>query len=154
AMNDTRPLRPIRLPAVDQVLRTSVGAVATARFGHDATVKAVRGALSALRDLARDSSNAFTPEADSVAAAARDRLEREDRRSLRRVFNLTGTVLHTNLGRALLPESAIAAAVEAMRSAVTLEFDMGDGRRGERDDHIRGLIRELTGAEDAVVVNN
>jgi L-seryl-tRNA(Ser) seleniumtransferase len=63
-------------------------------------------------------------------------------------------VLHTNLGRALIAEAAIDAAVEAMRSAVALEFDIVSGRRGERDDHVRELLCKLTGAEDATVVNN
>jgi L-seryl-tRNA(Ser) seleniumtransferase len=152
-MNDTGSPGHARLPSVDQVLRTDTGAAATARFGHKATVNAVRRIQSALREVARGGEGA---KADAVAIAieAVQLLEREDAPSLRRVFNLTGTVLHTNLGRAVLPESAIAAAVDAMRSAVALEFDIGGGARGERDDHVRDLIRELTGAEDACVVNN
>jgi len=150
-MNETRPAR--RPPSVDVVLRTPTGSVAAARFGHDATVKAIRQCVAAVRDAAR-AGGALPPAAEAIAARALQELEHADAPSLRRVFNLTGTVLHTNLGRAVLPDIAIAAAAEAMRSAVALEFDLGGAARGERDDHVRGLIRELTGAEDACVVNN
>ncbi len=153
-MNETRPIAPTRLPSVDQVLRTPIAAAAVARFGRAATTDAVRRTVAAIREAARAGSAAMLPDASAIAAGAVRLLDAENAPTLRRVFNLTGTVLHTNLGRALLPEAAIAAAVEAMRSAVTLEFDIGGAARGERDDHARGLIRELTGAEDACVVNN
>jgi hypothetical protein len=139
---------------VDQVLRTPVAAAAIARFGRTATTDAVRRAVAAVRESTRNGGAAALPDAPAIAAGAVQLLDAEDAPSLRRVFNLTGTVLHTNLGRALLPEAAIAAAVDAMRSAVALEFDIGGAARGERDDHVRGLIRELTGAEDASIVNN
>jgi L-seryl-tRNA(Ser) seleniumtransferase len=152
-MNESGPLARLRLPAVDQLLRSDAGVAMAARFGRTATVEALRQTLSALRNAARDGARVEADER-AIARAAQALLEREHAPSLRRVFNLTGTVLHTNLGRAVLPEQAIAAAVDAMRSAVTLEFNLGGGARGERDDHVRGLICELTGAEDACIVNN
>ncbi len=134
------------LPSVDRVLAGSGAAIA--RFGRPAVTDAVREVLAGLR-------SAGDPgDVSGVAAAAEARLDVADRSALRPVFNLTGTVLHTNLGRALLAEEAVAAATAAMRDAVALEFDLGTGGRGERDDHLRGLLRELTGAEDGTVVNN
>jgi L-seryl-tRNA(Ser) seleniumtransferase len=138
-----------KLPSVDEVLRTAAAAGAIERFGRSAVVGAVRRVVSAFR------ARGVVPDRpEEVIDEAAVLLEAQDRPSLRPVFNLTGTVLHTNLGRGLLAEPAIEAAVAAMRSAVTLEFDLEDGRRGERDDHLRGLLCELTGAEDATVVNN
>lgn len=140
------------LPSVDQVLREPPAATATQRFGRHATTNAVRDALATAR--AAGLAGAAVPEASDVAAEALAQLEAREHSSLRPVFNLTGTVLHTNLGRSLLAEEAIEAIRAAMREAVALEFDIEKGERGERDDHLRSLVCELTGAEDATVVNN
>ncbi len=148
----------VPIPSVDEVLRGDAGRIVVARFGHAATLAAVRGALDDLR-----AANGFAgphhsvsraDTAAAIAARAAEVLEAEDAPRLRRVLNLTGTVLHTNLGRAVLAEEAVAAAAAAMRAPAALEFDLEAGGRGERDDIVRGLICELTGAEDAILVNN
>lgn len=137
-----------KLPSVDHVLRTPEATSGVERFGRTAIVAAIRATLASAR------ASGHVAAIDEIAAGALARLEAQAQPSLRPVFNLTGTVLHTNLGRALIAEAAIEAAVAAMRSAVALEFDIASGRRGERDDHVRALLCELTGAEDATVVNN
>jgi L-seryl-tRNA(Ser) seleniumtransferase len=152
-MNESRPAGSFRLPSVDSVLRTPTGGVIVHRFGHEASVAAIRRVLGSARTTLRTGGE-LVAEATAIATQALSVLERDNAPSLRRVFNLTGTVLHTNLGRAVLPETAIAAATDAMRSAVALEFDVAGARRGERDDHVRDLVRELTGAEDVAIVNN
>ena len=138
-----------KLPSVDKVLRAAGAVDAIVRFGRPAVVSAVRRVVSDSR-----ASGATAGSAEDVMQGAVTLLEVQEAPKLKPVFNLTGIVLHTNLGRALLAEPAIEAAVSAMRSAVALEFDLGDGSRGERDDHLRALLCELTGAEDATVVNN
>ena len=142
-----------RLPSVDQVLRTDAALAAVERFGRPLTVNAVRDCLASMRERIR-TGGAVARDADQVAAEAASRLENEAAAKVRPVFNLTGTVLHTNLGRALLAEEAIEAAVDAMRNALALEYDLDGGKRGERDSLVRSLLQELTGAEDATIVNN
>ena len=141
------------LPSVDAVLTEGSGAVAAARYGRQSATGAVRAALQALRQNGALQGEVPVP-AESVGASALAALAAADAPSLRPVLNLTGTVLHTNLGRALLPEEAVEAVAAAMRRSVNLEYDIEAGGRGERDSHVRGLISELTGAEDCVIVNN
>jgi L-seryl-tRNA(Ser) seleniumtransferase len=136
------------LPAVDRVLRSEDAAPLIARYGRPLVVEAVRIALAERRRWRAAASTASIIE-QSAASLARDM-----RPSQRRVFNLTGTVLHTNLGRAPLPEEAIAAAAEAMRHPTTLEYEIDTGKRGERDNHVAGWLTRLTGAEAALTVNN
>ena len=133
-----------RLPSVDAVVRAAgVLGVPRARF-----VTAVREVLADLRDRGD-----VTGDAADIARAARERLGSRDTRSLRRVLNATGVVLQTNLGRAPLAPTVVAAMTEAA-GAVSVEYDLVAGRRGERHGHAVALLRELSGAEDAAVVNN
>ena len=148
-MTAAEPVNLRNLPSVDAVLRAPSAELAVARFGRAAAIAAVRRSLGEAR-----AECAALTSTDAVAAEALSRLEAEAQPSLRAVFNLTGTVLHTNLGRAIIAEEAVEAAASAMRHAVALEFDLAAGRRGERDVHLRALLREMTGAEDASLVNN
>ena len=144
---------PRNIPSVDDVLRTAILAPAIERFGRRAAVTAVRAVIGDVRAAQLDGRPASAVLTD-IANKAVIQLEAEAIPNIRPVFNLTGTILHTNLGRALLADAAIAAATTAMRDAVALEFDLGSGLRGERDSLIRHYLCELTGAEDATVVNN
>jgi len=137
-----------KLPSVDETVRSAALAEAIGRFGRTAVVAAVRHVLAGARRAKAPAS------VSDIIRSALGRLEADAKPNLQPVFNLTGTVLHTNLGRALIAEAAVEAATMAMRNAVALEFDLGGGKRGERDALVRDLLCELTGAEDATVVNN
>jgi L-seryl-tRNA(Ser) seleniumtransferase len=136
------------LPGVDQILRSEGGAALIAQHGRAPTLCTIRAVLDECR------SSGETGSAEAILGDCAARLERLARPTQRRVFNLTGTVLHTNLGRAPLPEEAVAAAAAAMRDPSSLEYNLDTGRRGERDDHVSGWLTRLTGAEAALAVNN
>src|SRR5215470_12183066 len=143
-----------KLPSVDRILSWKAVSPLIQRHGRTLVTFETRAQLDEWRKgaLAGHAAPAMTEAivADAIAA----RIDRRLAPALRPVFNLTGTVLHTNLGRALLPEEATIAVARAMRAPTNLEFDLASGERGERDTLIEALLCELTGAEAATVVNN
>ena len=142
------------LPSVDRLLGSTEGLRLAERHGRTLVVEAVREVLASARTQLTADPQAPCPDETEVIAACASRIDSLLRASLRPVFNLSGTVLHTNLGRAILPEAAIAAAAAAMGRPVNLEYDVDGAARGERDSHVEGWLKRLTGADAAVVVNN
>jgi len=138
--------RLLQLPALQPML---------AEHGRAMVTVAVREHLAGLRRAALEGTLSRAALGDAaVVAALQAALTVAAQPRLRPVFNLTGTVLHTNLGRAVLPDEAVRAVARAMAAPVNLEFDLESGGRGDRDDLVDALLRELTGAEAATVVNN
>lgn len=141
-------------PSIERLMAHARAAPLLARHGRAATLAAVRLAVEEARAAWRAGAGEAATGPDSVLAAADAALARAATPSLRPVLNLTGTVLHTNLGRAALPEEAIAAMAEVARGGSTLEFDLARGARGDRDTHVEARLAALTGAQAATIVNN
>jgi len=141
------------LPSLDRLLSLPDISPLLTAYGRSRVTRHLREALEAERArLAQDNATPFQESTLIEACAAT--LAQSTAPSLIPVFNLTGTVLHTNLGRAVMPPSVAAAVTEAMTRPVNLEFDLRSGARGERDSHVEKWLRELTGGEKAVAVNN
>ena len=138
------------LPSVDAVLRAAPRALVAPKR-RSRFVAAVRESLDAARRTTHNGDAA--PEIAAVVRDARRRLEQAERPTLVPVLNATGVILHTNLGRAPLAAEAVDA-IRNASGAVSIEYDLDEGRRGERHVHARRLLAELAGAEDALVTNN
>ncbi|MFZ5584774.1 MAG: L-seryl-tRNA(Sec) selenium transferase [Thermodesulfobacteriota bacterium] len=145
-----------RLPKVDQVLARPDWERAGFDLPRSLRLKAVRLVLDSLREalLAGDDKASVEASLAGVTAKALDLAQRLARPSLRRVVNATGVVVHTNLGRSLLAPQAIARLMELNRAYTNLEYNLAAGERGSRYAHVAGILREITGAEAALVVNN
>ncbi|WP_310446422.1 L-seryl-tRNA(Sec) selenium transferase [Thiobacillus sp.] len=141
-----------QLPSVDRLLSDPAVTALIDIHGRVVVTQLVRTVLAGTRESVRSG----TPLPDTASLIARIGADATALATprLRPVYNLTGTVLHTNLGRAPLPEEAVAALITAARNPCALEYDIESGGRGDRDDIVNDLLCELTGAEAATVVNN
>ncbi len=144
------PLR--QLPSVDWLLRHPDVSEMKARVGHTKAVALARQLLDEVRANVRNGRP--VPPADELARLLGERLRVAARPSLRPVINATGIIIHTNLGRAPLSDAALAAVHAVSRGYSNLEYDLTAGRRGSRHVHAVTLLRDITGAEDALVLNN
>ena len=140
------------LPSVDSVLALPNVAAAAAAYSREWVVELAREELDAARQRIRQGGEADG--AEEIAALVCSRAEEAGRAEPRRVINATGVVIHTNLGRAPLSRAAMQAAEEAAAGYSNLEFDLESGRRGSRQARLESLIRQVTGAEAALAVNN
>ncbi len=149
------PARAQDLPSVDRLLRAPRVAALVGAHGHTLVATEARRLLD---DLRQQALAGLLPGAavqgDAAALALQARVAAALAPRLRRVINLTGTVIHTNLGRALLADSALQHLLATMGGPNNLEYDLASGGRGERDDLVEELLCTLTGAEAATVVNN
>lgn len=141
------------IPSVDRLLRSDAVGPLIAERGREMVTTAIRDVLDELRTEIASSASVDVSDA-ALVDRVRRRIEVESTPALRPVFNLTGTVLHTNLGRAPLPQEAVEAMTTAALQPTNVEFDLQRGRRGDRDDHVESQLRKLTGAEAATVLNN
>ena len=142
------------LPSVDRLLRHADAELLIRQSGRTVVTDAIRLVLAAARaDLTAGRAAGEVSEGVLLNQVA-VRIAAEVRPPLRPVFNLTGTVLHTNLGRAPLPHEAVEAIRVAALRPTNVEFDLDSGERGDRDDHLEATLCRLTGAEGATVVNN
>jgi len=137
------------LPSVDRLLRQPAVAAAGAGHPRSVLVRAVREAVAEVRE-----GGGAPADLSLWVEAVGRRVARATAPTLRRCINATGVIVHTNLGRAPLAEAAARAVAETAAGYGTLEYDLGRGERGDRQRHVDALLRELTGAEDALVVNN
>jgi L-seryl-tRNA(Ser) seleniumtransferase len=143
-----------QLPSVDKLLLSNPASAWVAQYGRDELLRCVRVVLDEVRKKITSNVLDAAPSEQSLQELIESRLVARARPNLRRVINLTGTVLHTNLGRAVMPDEVIEAMASAAAEPCALEYDLGEGKRGDRDELVEELLCELTGAEAATVVNN
>jgi L-seryl-tRNA(Ser) seleniumtransferase len=145
---------PRSLPAVDSLLQHRQAAELISGFGRSLTLSAIRDELAELRTKMLAGEEITQPKSEAILESVKKRIQAQLQPTLVPVINATGVVLHTNLGRAPLGKEDLIKVTSILGSYNTLEFNLASGKRGSRSSHAENLIRLLTGAEAALVVNN
>lgn len=143
-----------QLPSVDKLLQIDDVKSSIDTYGRDEVLRAARQVLQTVRETILQDQLVETPTEDWLVKKMVQVLVNRSKTNMRQVINLTGTVLHTNLGRAIMPPEVVDAIARAASEPCALEYDLGEGKRGDRDELVEELLCELTGAEAATVVNN
>ncbi len=147
-----------KLPKIDEIMLVLEKQGALVRAPRDVVLSTCRSVVGDVRGLIlsakEDDTDIRVPSLDEVAATVAEKIENIRKYSFRRVVNATGIILHTNLGRAPLCKEALEKILEVSCGYSNLEFDLEKGKRGLRYDHVQKILCELSGAEDALVVNN
>lgn len=145
------------LPSVDEILKEPTGMRLCDELGREVVVRLVREIIGAFREELHDNISTKAGNRESIRNAIVERLAlvawRDQRSGVRRVINATGVIVHTNLGRAPLSQEAVKAMVAAAGYS-SIEFDIQAGERGPRGQRAVSMLRRVTGAEDALIVNN
>ena len=142
------------LPSIDRLLKHPRCEALLARYNREYVTEQCRAVLDRIRAEIRRGSRAVDLNEDAIVERIEGAIFIDSQPGHIRVVNATGTILHTNLGRALLPRAAIDAMLEVAGHPINLEYDLAAGKRGKREETLEKLLTELTGAEAATVVNN
>lgn len=152
-MGHPKPSELARLPSIDRLLNSPGAYELVLAYGRDEVKHVAQEMIESMRIAIKFGEIVDTTEA-AIFVLIKQKITRDANGRIRRVINLTGTIIHTNLGRAILPEASIDAVGEVMRGASNLEYCLETGKRGDRDAYLEKQLCRLTGAEAATVVNN
>ncbi len=140
------------LPSIDELLQSPSGLRLIAQYSRSMTLRTLRATIAQARfDILNGS---LCPSPEQLLAVAEHTLQQEQQPHLRSVINATGVIINTNLGRSPLSQEALRAVQQVAGGYSNLEYDLEEGKRGSRHTHVLALLRELTGAEAALVTNN
>jgi L-seryl-tRNA(Ser) seleniumtransferase len=143
-----------KIPKIDLLMKHSEFGKMAEIYGKESLKEALREVVNEIREKIKNGEPVVIPEVEEIIKETEMRIRERTTPTLRKVINATGIIIHTNLGRSILSKKAIQSVIMASSGYTNLEYDLKEGKRGERYVHCSEILRKLTEAEDALIVNN